>query len=121
MNMIVTFCNSESNKVAERYFNSEFKGHARTGDRLTHFKNEMALFNPSSLVQIFMDDPNVILKFYHYLFQQRKDEELPDLLVIGSCSLHVVHGSFKKRAKDSGWNLGNTLHSLRQFVCFFYF
>ena len=28
--------------------------------------------------------------------------------------MHVVHFSFEKRAKESGWNLGNTLHSLWQ-------
>ncbi len=47
-----------------------------------------------------MDGPNVNLKFCHNLFQERKGEELPDLLNIGS---------FKKEAKESGWNLGNTL------------
>ena len=36
------------------------------------------------------------------------------MLNIGSCSLHVVHGSFEKGAKESGWNLGNTLHFLWQ-------
>ena len=65
-------------------------------------------------MQIPIDGPNVNWKFYYNLFQERKDEELPDLLYIGSCSLHVVHGSFKKGAKESGWNLGNTLHSLWQ-------
>ena len=89
---------------------------------LTHFKHGMALFNPSSLVQLSIDGPNVNWKFYYNLFQERKGEELPDLLnifssfsnilYIGSCSLHVVHGRFEKGAKESGWNLGNTLRSL---------
>ena len=47
-----------------------------------------------------MDGPNVNWKFYHNLLQERKGEELPDLLNIGSCSLHVVHGSFEKGAKE---------------------
>ena len=34
-------------------------GHATTADMLTHFKNGMALLNPSSLMQISMDGPNV--------------------------------------------------------------
>ena len=89
-------------------------GHATATDMLTHLKNGMALFNPSSLVQLSMDGPNVNLKFYHNLFQERKGEKLPDLLNIGSCSWHVVHGSFKKGAKESGWNLGSTLRSLWQ-------
>ena len=35
-------------------------------------------------------------------------------MYIGSCSLHVVHERFEKGAKESGWNLGNILHSLWQ-------
>ena len=61
-----------------------------------------------------IDGLNVNWKFCCNLFQECKGEELPDLLNIGSCSLHVVHKSFKKGAKESGWNLGNTLHSLWQ-------
>ena len=34
-------------------------GHATTADMLIHLKNKMALLNPSSLVQIAMDGPNV--------------------------------------------------------------
>ena len=66
--MIVRFWNSESNKATERYLNSEFKGHATTADMLTHFKNGMALLNPSSLLLISMDGLNVNWKFYHNLF-----------------------------------------------------
>ena len=47
---------------------------------LTHLKNEMALVNPSSLVQISIDGPNINWKFYLNPFQERKSEELPDLL-----------------------------------------
>ena len=89
-------------------------GHATAADMLTQLKNGMALLIPSSLVQISMDDPNVNWKFYRNLFQECKGEELPVLLNIGSCSLHVVHESSKKGAKEYGWNLGNTLHSLWQ-------
>ena len=89
-------------------------GHATATDMMTHLKNGMALLNPSSLAQISMNGTNVNRKFYHNLFQERKGEELPDLLNIGSCNLHVVHLSFEKGANESGWNLGNTLHSLWQ-------
>ena len=68
MDMIVRLWDSESNKATERYCNSEFMGHATAADMLTHLKNGMALLNPSSLVQISMDGPNVYWKFYHNLF-----------------------------------------------------
>ena len=57
--MKVKFSDSKSNKVTERYFNSEFISHAIAADMLTHFKNVMALLNSSSLVQIAMGGPNV--------------------------------------------------------------
>ena len=85
MHMIVRFWDSESKSVTERYFNSEFISYATAADMLTHLKNGMALLNPSSLVQIFIDGPNVNWKFYHNLFQERKGEELPDLLNIACC------------------------------------
>ena len=47
---------------------------------LSHFKNGMTLLNPNSLVQIFMDGPNVNWKFYHNLFQEGNGEELLDLI-----------------------------------------
>ena len=50
-------------------------------------------------MQISMAGPNVHWKFYHNLFQECSGEELSDLLNIGSCSLHVVHGNFEKGAK----------------------
>ena len=102
MDMMVRFWDSENNKLIERYFNSEFIGHATTADLLIHLKNGSALLNPSNLVQISMDGSNVNWKFYHNLFQERNGKELPDLLNSGSCSLHVVHESFKKGAKESG-------------------
>ena len=80
MDMIVRFWDSKSNKVSERYFNSEFMGHATAADMLTHLKNKMALLNPSSLVQISVDGPDVNWKFYHNLFQERKGEDLQNIL-----------------------------------------
>ena len=89
MDVIVRFWDSESKKVTERYFNSEFVGHATAADMLAHFKHGMVLLNPSDLVQISMDGCYVNCKFYHNLFQERKDEELPDLPNIFSSSSNM--------------------------------
>ena len=64
-------------------------GHATAADMLTHFKNGMALLNPSSLVQISIDGLHVNWKFHHSLFQEHKGEELPDLLNIFSSSSNI--------------------------------
>ena len=63
-----------------------------------------------------MDCPNVNWKFYSNLFQERKGKEVPDLLNIGSCSLHLVHGSFEKGAKESGESLQYSAFSVANFL-----
>ena len=116
MDMIVRFWDQEMNKVTDRYFTSEFLGHATAADMFIHFKRgtALAVLDPSGLVQVSIDGPNVNWKFYRDLFQERRGEELPDLLNIVSCGLHVVHGSFQRGAKQSGLNLANILRSLWQ-------
>ena len=64
-------------------------GHATAADMLTYFKHGMALLNPTSLLQMSMDGPNINWKFYYNLFQERKGEELPDLLNIFRSSFNT--------------------------------
>ena len=61
-----------------------------------------------------MDGPNVNLKFYTDLTKERNSEELPQLLNIGSCGLHIVHGGLQKGVNESGWKLGHLMRSLWQ-------
>jgi len=56
-----------------------------------------------------MDGPNVDWEVYRDLFQEHRceDEELPDLLNIWICGLHLVHGNFQNWSKKI-W-MGNCL------------
>ena len=90
------------NEITDKYFASKFLGHATAADMLSYFKRATASRDPSSLMQVSMDGPNVNWKFYRYYFYERSVEELPDLLNIGSCGLHAVHGSFQRGAKQFG-------------------
>ena len=54
-----------------------------------------------------MDDPSVNLKFLSELKQFLKNDEDPqdsELIDIGTCSLHVVHGAYKTAHDKRGWN-----------------
>ena len=46
-----------------------------------------------------MDGPNVNLKFYQELTKKRKGQMFHFLSDIGSCSLQIIHGSFKTVAE----------------------
>ena len=52
-----------------------------------------------------MDGPSVNLKFYNEIVQDRQENMVHSLIDIDSCSLHIVHGSFRAGAEKTGWNL----------------
>ena len=58
---------------------------------LTYFKHGMALPNPNSFGAIIYGWSQCKLEVLLQSFSRTQIEELPDLLNIGSCSLHVVH------------------------------
>ena len=47
------------------------------------------------LVQLSMDGPSVNVKLLQVVQDDRNDKGLPDLLDIGTCGLHTLHGTFK--------------------------
>ena len=64
------------------------------------------------MTQISMDGPNVNWAFYA-LVKKKFDTDYDSSIVnIGSCSLHVVHKSFKTGATASGWNVNGFPSSL---------
>ena len=52
-----------------------------------------------------MNGPSVNSKFYNEIVQDRQKNMVHSLIDVGSCSLHIVHGSFKTGAEKTGWNL----------------
>ena len=114
MDFIIRYWNGNTNKVAVRYLGSEFLGHATAVDLLTHFKQGISQLDPKRLLQVSMDVPNVNWKFYTDLTKERNSEELPQLLNIGSCGLHIVHGGLQKGVNESGWKLGHLMRSFWQ-------
>ena len=111
---IIRYWDGNTNKVAVRYLGSEVLGHVTAVDLLTHFKQGISRLDPKRLLQVSMDGPNVNWKFYTDLTKERNSEELQQLLNIGSCGLHIVHGGLQKGVDESGWKLGHLMRSLWQ-------
>ncbi|KAJ8403281.1 hypothetical protein AAFF_G00354980 [Aldrovandia affinis] len=113
IDFVVRYWDDDTDQVAVRYFGSEFLGCTTAADLMKGFQEGTAQLNPKSLLQISMDGPNVnVCSFYQDLVQMRTFQELPELLNIGSCGLHIVHGSLQKGVTDSGWKLGNIMRCL---------
>ena len=59
-----------------------------------------------------MDGRNVNWALYEQLRKHREKEELPSFINIGSCSLHIVHGTLKTCVTATEWNLKGILKSI---------
>ena len=74
-------------------------------DVLKHFHEVTKEFDHSKLYQISMDGPGVNLKLYKELVPDRQENMVHSLVDISSCSLHIVHGTFKTGAEKTGRSL----------------
>jgi len=107
----VRYWDPNHNQVIDRYFGSEFLGHARAVDLLESFKSGTNKLIPEKLIQVSMDGPNVNLKFLRDLKTDRSivNPEIPSLIDIGTCGLHVIHGAFRSGFESTGWKIDSLL------------
>ena len=114
MDMIVRFWDKTTHRVISRYLDSQFLGHTRATDLLKNFKIGLIGLHSANLLQVSMDGPATNWKFYDNLLEDRKQEDpnIPSLLNVGSCGLHVVHGGFQTGATATGWKLESLLRSV---------
>ncbi|KAJ3590501.1 hypothetical protein NHX12_008452 [Muraenolepis orangiensis] len=116
MDIILRYWSEREGKVAVRYFTSEFLGPTQAEKLLEGINRYRSSLDPKKLLQISMDGPTVNWKFLR-IFQEDKSKEDPDapkLINLGSCGLHVVHGSFQTGARETGWKMGAALRALWQ-------
>ena len=108
MDVHVIYFDESKQKVVRSYIGSSFMGHADAGDTFEHFKDVHGdLDLTHNLTQISMDGPNVNWKTIKFIDENRKldDPECNNLLCIGSCGLHVLHGAFGTAQKVAEWDV----------------
>ena len=109
MDLYLRYWNVNDNHVKVRYYGSSFLGHATHQDLLAHFTDVAKELEQPKLYQVSLGGPNVNLKFYDE-FATKLNEIVNYFLVnIGTCSLHVVHGSFKNGETSTQWELKKVL------------
>ena len=114
MDLTIRFWDSDKDIVVNRYLGSNFLGHTRSADLLQHFNDATSKLNKGKILQVGMDGPNANIKFHKDLVEEISsvDPELPNLLDIGTCGLHVMHRAFRTGFTASGWKLDTILKSL---------
>ena len=65
------------------------------------------------MIQVSMDGPNVNWKLLSSIMDEwQSNDHYPELLDIGSCSLHVIHGAFQKGIGETDWGIDLVLKAL---------
>ena len=93
IDVYVRFWNITELKVDVRFIGSTFFGPGTHQNLLKYFHKVTK--DHSKLYQISMDGLSVNLKFYNKIVQDRQGNMVHSSIDISSCSLIIVHGSFK--------------------------
>jgi hypothetical protein len=113
MDIVVRFWDSSRNQVMTRYLTSVFLGHASAKDIEMKFTEGLSGLCLKKLIQISMDGPSVNWKFLEtFAATTRPAVADPQLLDLGSCGLHVIHGAFQSGHKAAGWTVNELLRSM---------
>ena len=102
LDLVIPFFKENLGKVETRYWHSQFIGHSAANDVLEHFCKSLETLNNAKLRQVSMKGPSTNWKFTYLTNRSRADEQLPKLLSIRSCSLHILHGPFKTGSEKAG-------------------
>ena len=88
-------------KLKSRYLSSGFLGHTTAKDLKRAFEEctEKLDLKNWKMLDLIVEDRN-------------SNETYPNLLDVGSCSLHVVHRAFRTGMKQTGWGIDLLLKSL---------
>ena len=112
MDIHILHYNEEINMVQRNYIGSQFMGHAMANDTLADSKKaHKELDIVHNLMQLSMDGPHVNWAFMDQLKEHRQTEDpnAPDLVNIGSCGIHVLHGGYKTAHGVTDWEVQKTL------------
>ena len=112
MDIHVIYFNEETKLVERCYIGSEFMGHANHQDIFNEFKkSHEGLDIVHNLFQISMDGPSVNWLMVDVIcdFRKSEDPNSPELLNIGSCGIHVLHGAYQTAHGTNDWEVGKTL------------
>jgi hypothetical protein len=108
----VVYYNEQTKLIERCYIGAQFMGHAAHLDLLKELKkSHEGLDIVKKLFQVSMDGPHVNWALLDVLAEHRKteDPQSPELVNVGSCPIHVLHGGYQTAHKSTDWEVGSTL------------
>ena len=91
---------------------SEFHHRPNAENLVKSLSSALKHLDQQNLLQLTMDGLSVSWNVLDIICAKRKDIEFQQLLLIGSCSQHVLYGVFKNGVTITKWDLGKILKSM---------
>ena len=109
MDIHVRYWDESEMLVKVRYYDSRFLGHTTAKDLLNNFNDCLKDVDTSKVLHVSMDGPSTNKLFLEEMQKERRLEQMREVIDIGTCNLHTIHGAFETGVVKSGWNLKNLL------------
>ena len=106
MDCSIIFWNNETGVLCSRYFDSKFL--LRPNSKNLFEK----LLDLSKLRQLSMDGPNVNWDVLKLMSNHQEEKEHPNIINIGSCSLHIIHGALQRGINSQNWELAKIFRAM---------
>ena len=112
MDTCVRYWGNEKGLVKTNYLDTRFL--MRPNANNLHDKLYAALGDilEQKMLQLSLDRPKMNWRVLGLLNSFRREKEWNDLLNIGSCGLHAIHGAFKTGVKATKWDIEQILRSM---------
>ena len=108
----IRFWDKETILVQTRYFDSQFFKRPNADNLFSEMLSSTSSLSEKNMLVLSMDGPNTNWSVFEMLNAHREKNELPQILEIGSCGLHVIHGAFQTGVKATGWELDRVLKAM---------
>ena len=100
-------------KVVCRYPTSRFLDHTCAEDLKKEFEEGIQELDKKKMVQVSIDGSNVIWKLYDSIEEERnQNDDYSSLIDIGSCSVHIVHVTFRSGLQKTKWGIHGILKAM---------
>ena len=111
MNVQVRYWDPETVQAVTRYLDSRFFRRPNA-NKIQEEQHEGLKPLDEKMIMLPMDGPNTNWEVLNKVKDHRNKNDLPQIMDVGSCGLHVVHGAFNSGVKATGWQLEKILKTM---------
>ena len=101
----IRFCDKDTIQVQTSYSDSRFFKRPNAENILSELLSSTSSLPEKNMLVLSVNGSKTNWSVFEKVNAHREKNEFPQILKIGSCGLHVIHGPFQTGVKATGWEL----------------